>query len=99
MVDRQVKLLLLQGLNLLDEVGQRVVLTLVGGRLISELKNESRQVLKLGRSLADNSLVRILAMRQINYQQLFSHNSLLHSYSISDQNELKINCTSNNISY
>ena len=59
-VNRQVELLLLQSLNLLDEVGQRLVATLVGGRLVAQLENEAGQILKFGRHLAHDVLVRVL---------------------------------------
>ena len=60
MVDGEVKLLLFQFLDLPDEVGQRLVSTLVRRGTGGEFENESRQILELGSRLGDYGLIRFL---------------------------------------
>jgi len=60
MVDGEVKLLLFQFLDLPDEVGQRLVSTLVRRGTRGEFENESRQILELGSRLGDYDLIGFL---------------------------------------
>ena len=67
-IDCEVKLFLLKHLNLLDQVGQGLVATLVrlGPRL--EIENESRQVLELGSRLGHHRLEGVLITGKIKIE-------------------------------